>query len=141
MDQAAFYEFLSGYRYGVVSSVASDGSPQSALVGIAITPKLEIIFDTVKATRKYPNLIARPRCSLVIGWGGEQTVQYEGLAYEPEGDALEQFQELYFKTWPDGPTRLSWPGIVLMAVKPVWLRYSDFLSMPPHVAELRLAQS
>jgi len=90
MDQKAIHSFMSGFRYGVVSSIAADGSPQSALVGIAVTPQLEIIFDTVKSSRKYPNLIARPRCSLVVGWGGEQTVQYEGLAAEPAGAELER---------------------------------------------------
>jgi hypothetical protein len=47
------------------------------------TPKPEIIFDTVPSSRKYPNLIARPVCSFVVGWAGEQTVQFEGHATEP----------------------------------------------------------
>ncbi len=137
MDQVAIYAFMAGYRYGVVSSVAKDGSPQSALVGIAVTPQLEIVFDTVKSSRKYPNLIARPRCSFVVGWGGEETVQYEGLAIEPHGAELERFQQAYFATWPDGPSRLSWPGIAYFAVKPLWVRYCDYLQSPPLVIELR----
>lgn len=57
-------------------------------MGIAITPELEIIFDTVKSSRKYPNLVARPSCAFVAGgWGAtEQTVQYEG-----EGDTRIHF--------------------------------------------------
>jgi hypothetical protein len=106
-------------------------------MGIATTPQLEIIFDTVKSSRKYPNLIARPACSFVIGgWGAsEQTVQYEGEALELQLPELELHQEIYFKTWPDGPARMSWPGIVYFVVRPVWIRYSDFDQNPPIVQE------
>ncbi len=137
MDRPEVFAFMSRFRYAVVSSIAPDGSPQSALVGIAVTPQLEIVFDTVKSSRKYPNLVARPRCSFVVGWGGEQTVQYEGLALEPEGVELKQCQDAYFEVWPDGPSRLSWIGIAYFAVKPLWVRYSDFLHSPPLVTELR----
>ena len=137
MDQGAVYAFMAGFRYGVVSSIAKDGSPQSALVGIAVTPQLEIVFDTVKSSRKYTNLIARPRCSFVVGWGGEETVQYEGIAIEPQGAELQRFQQAYFAVWPDGPARLAWPGIAYFAVKPLWVRYCDYLQSPARVVELR----
>ena len=42
MDKATLYSFMTRARYGVVSSLAADVSPQSALVGVAITPDLEI---------------------------------------------------------------------------------------------------
>ena len=85
MDRIALHSFMARHRYGVVSSTSGDDTPQSALVGIAITPDLEIIFDTVKSSRKYRNLIARPACSFVVGWAGEQTVQFERHATEPNG--------------------------------------------------------
>jgi general stress protein 26 len=139
MDREAIYAFMKQHRYGVVSSISQDGSPQSALVGIATSPELEIIFDTVKSSRKYPNLIERPRCSVVIGWSGEQTLQYEGIAEEPTGAALQRYQEVYFAVWPDGLARLSWPGIAYFVVHPRWIRYSDFDQNPPAIRELRLA--
>jgi len=138
MDRAAIYAFMKKHRYGVVSSISRDGSPQSALVGIATSPDLEIIFDTVKSSRKYPNLIKHPGCSFVIGWSGEQTLQYEGIAEEPEGAALQRYQEVYFATWPDGLARLSWPGIAYFVVHPRWIRYSDFDRSPPLIWELAL---
>ena len=61
VDRPFLHSFMTKHRYGVVSSQAADGTPQSALVGIATSPDLEIIFDTVRSSRKYPNLIARPR--------------------------------------------------------------------------------
>jgi hypothetical protein len=133
---------MKQFRYGVLSTVGRGGAPQSALVGIAVTPGLEIVFDTVKSSRKYPNLIARPACSFVVGgWAGEQTVQFEGIAFEPQGEELKNYQEAYFAVWPDGPARLSWPGIVYFAVKPRWMRFSDFDQSPPLIVEMNFPLS
>jgi hypothetical protein len=134
--QSFLHSFLVRYRYGVVSSLSSQGSPQSALVGIAVTPELEIVFDTVKSSRKYPNLIQRPSCSMVVGWSGEQTAQMEGTAFEPKDLELRRYQDVYFATWPDGPERLSWPGIAYFVVRPKWIRYSDYDQTPPQIEEI-----
>src|SRR5260370_36309738 len=99
MDKSAIYALMMQHRYGVVSSISRDGYPQSALVGIATSPELEIIFDTVKSSRKYPNLIERPRCSFVIGWAWEQTLQYERIAGEAKGAGVEREQEGYVCVW------------------------------------------
>jgi pyridoxine/pyridoxamine 5'-phosphate oxidase len=123
-------------KLGIVSSLGPDGAPQSALVGIATSPDIEVVFDTVKSSRKYGNLVARPRCSLVVGWSGEQTVQLEGVAEELAGAELERLQAVYFAAWPDGPTRLSWPGITYFVIRPRWIRYSDFAQDPPLIVEL-----
>ena len=138
MDRVALHSFMSQHRYGVVSSMAANGTVQSALVGIAVSPELEIIFDTVKSSRKYPNLIARPACSFVVGWSGEQTVQFEGIAVEPQGHELKRYQEMYFAVWPDGPLRMTWPGLTYLVVVPRWIRYSDFDQRPPLIEEMTL---
>lgn len=135
MTEGDLYRFIAQCKLGVLGTIGSTHTPQSALVGIAVTPQLEIIFDTVKSSRKYGNLIARPACSFAIGWAGEQTVQYEGEAEEPSGASLERYQRVYFHAWPDGPSRLSWPGIVYFVVRPKWIRYSDFDQNPPFIRE------
>jgi hypothetical protein len=136
MDRKDIYSFMARQRYGVVSSVSPDGVSQSALVGIAVTPELEIIFDTLNSTRKYRNLCEHPRCSFVVGWEGERTVQYEGVATEPNGAELERFQETYFAVWPECLAHLSWPGITYFVVTPKWIRYSDYDQNPPLIEEL-----
>ena len=137
MTEADLYAFIATHKLGVLGTTCHADTPQAALVGIAITPQLEIVFDTVKSSRKYPNLIARPACSFVIGgWGdGERTVQYEGVAEELKSPELERDQETYFKAWPDGPARMSWPGIVYFVIRPTWIRYSDFDQNPPLIRE------
>ena len=134
-DKAAIHSFMARSRFGVLSSISSDGMPQSALVGIAMTTELEIIFDTVKSSRKYPNLSQNPSCSFVVGWDGEQTVQFEGIAREPQGEELRKYQEAYFAVWPDGPARMSWPEIAYFVVRPTWLRYCDYNQSPPLIEE------
>ncbi len=70
MNRAALHSYMSRARYGVISSLAGDGSPQSALVGIALGPELEIVFDTLKKTRKYAQPDCAPClfCCAVVEW-------------------------------------------------------------------------
>lgn len=137
MDKSGVQQFLTGQKLGVLGSISHEGSSQAALVGIAVTPELEIIFDTVSSSRKFRNLTARPRCSFVVGWTGEVTVQLEGTAFQPQGAELARYQQIYFATWADGPARLSWTGITYFVVRPKWIRYSDFDQNPPLIEEFR----
>ncbi len=137
MTKAEIYAFLASQRLGVVSSISAAGQPQSALVGIAVTPDLEIIFDTVTMSRKYGNLVAQPVCSFVIGCQGETTVQYEGIAQELSGADLVRYKRIYFAAFPDGPERESWPGIVYFVVRPTWVRFSGYDQRPPLIEETR----
>ena len=137
MTRSELHAFLRTQKLGVLGTIGPDGAPQSALVGIAVTEQLEILFDTVRGSRKYPNLIARPECSFVIGgWGArEQTVQYEGDAEELNPPDLERYREIYFETYPDGRARMNWTGITWFVVRPRWIRYSDFDQNPPLIQE------
>lgn len=139
MTKAELFGFMSVRKLGVVGSISLEGEPQSALVGIAVTEELEIIFDTLDNSRKYRNLVADSKACFVIGWEGEQTVQYEGDAFLPKGDDLKRYKQIYFATWPDGPARQSWPGIAYFVVRPRWIRYSDFDRTPPLIEEQSFA--
>jgi general stress protein 26 len=126
--------FLQKNRLGVLSTVSQEGDPQSAVVAIVVTDGLDVLFDTVKDSRKWRNLQADPRISFVVGWENERTVQYEGVAEEPKGEELEWVQKIYFGVYPDGVSRLKWPGITYFRVRPKWIRYSDFNS-PGEIVE------
>lgn len=125
-------------RLAVQATVGAGAAPQAALVGIAVTDAFELVFDTLDTSRKLPNLRRNPRVAFVIGgWldGEERTVQYEGVADEPRDDELARIKAAYFETWPDGPSRETWPGIVYVRVRPTWIRYSDFGQTPPTIVE------
>jgi len=136
MDRATVCSFMQGQRYGVVSCVSRGGEPQSALVGVVTTVEMEIIFDTVKTSRKYANLIEHPACSFVMGWADERSLQFEGVAMEPTGSEHRRCQEIYFAAWPDGPARMNWPEIAYFVVQPRWIRYSDYGQTPPLIEEI-----
>ena len=126
MDVEEVFRFMNGERLGVLATVGEDGRPEAAVMGIAVTPALEIIFDTVKSSRKYPNLKQNPRVAWVVGCTTEVTVQYEGEAKELEGEELAKYKKTYFATYPDGPVREKWPGITYFVVRPKWVRYCDY---------------
>jgi hypothetical protein len=67
LTREEIHEFVHARKLAVVSSIGPGGEPQSALVRIAISPQLEIVFDTVRSSRKYLNLKADPRVALVVG--------------------------------------------------------------------------
>jgi hypothetical protein len=56
MDKQLLLQFLDACGLGVLSSLG------------AITPELEIIFDLVEKSRKFPNIARDPRVAFLIGW-------------------------------------------------------------------------
>ena len=136
MTRAELIEFLQTQKWAVVSSVAESGAPQAAVVGVAVTEKMELVFDTLGSTRKAMNLRRDGRVAVVMGWDEGQTVQIEGVADEPTAAELERLRRTYFAKFPDGPTRLAWPGLTYFRVRPTWVRYSDFRGAAPVVVEL-----
>ncbi|MBI3723887.1 pyridoxamine 5'-phosphate oxidase family protein [bacterium] len=139
MTRSELLSFLRTHGLAVQASVSPASTPQAAVVGIAVTDDLEIIFDTLDTTRKLANLRKNPRIAFVIGGllpGDERTVQYEGLADTPSGLELERLKRVYFQVYPGGRERERWPGIAYVRARPTWIRYSDFNKNPPEIVEL-----
>jgi pyridoxine/pyridoxamine 5'-phosphate oxidase len=126
LTKSFLFDYIKKYRFAVISTLSSDGFPQSAYVGFAITADLTIIFDTATDSRKYRNLLADPRISLVIGGEDEQTIQYEGLAQRPGTRLSHELMETYFAVFPEGRQRVSSENIAYFVVRPRWIRYSNF---------------
>src|SRR6185295_2242878 len=143
MDAKELLEFLRRHRLAVQASVSATNGPQAAVVGFAVTDQFEIVFDTLDSSRKARNLRQNSRLALVIGGsndGEEQTVQYEGIADEPSGADLERLKQVYYAAYPDGPSRLSWPGLIYVRVRPTWIRYSNYSVDPPEIVEFSAQQ-
>jgi hypothetical protein len=101
--------FLRQHRVAVQASVSDAGGAQAAVVGIAVTDRFEIVFDTLSSSRKAQNL-------------------------------LERLKQAYYKVYTDGPSRLTWPGLIYVRVGPTWVRYSDYTVDPPQIVEFTAEQ-
>lgn len=135
MDRAELLTFLRRHRVAVEASVHPAGGPQAAVIGVAFTDRLEVVFDTVASTRKYTNLRADPRIALVVS-SDDETAQIEGLADFPTGAELDHIRAAYFLVYPDGRDRLAWPGITHVRVRPTWIRFTSYRSDPPRIVTL-----
>jgi pyridoxine/pyridoxamine 5'-phosphate oxidase len=134
MTRGELLKLMRGAREWVVATEHADGSPQAAVVGVAVTDRLELVFDTLGDTRKCSNLRRDPRVALVM-WAGDRTVQVEGLADEPQGEERQRVRAAYYARFPDGPEREGWDGITWVRVRPQWVRCTDFSGPDPEITE------
>jgi pyridoxine/pyridoxamine 5'-phosphate oxidase len=136
MTKEFLYQFIIKNKLAVLSTVSGMQQPEAALVGIAVTTELHLVFDTVSTSRKYQNLVNNPSVALVIGWDKEQTLQYEGQAKIHDPTEPDDFLETYFRVFPDGRERkATWKDLVYFHVVPKWIRYSDF-NEPQRIEEM-----
>src|SRR5690348_11181932 len=135
-------EFMRANPLATVATISADGAPEAAVVGVAASDKLELVFDTLDTSRKFLNVKREARVAAVFGAAGayrsghhdERSLQYEGVADVPSGEELTRVQEsIYFKQFPDGRARMKWAYIAYVRVKPSWIRYSDYNVSPPRI--------
>jgi len=124
--QSETYDFIKARRYGVVSTVSKDHAPEAAFVGLAINPDLELMFETLVTTRKYENLKRDPRVAIVVGGDDGKTLQYEGIADEPDEYGRSAFKNIYYEILPENRGHEGWPGLTYIRVRPRWIRLSDY---------------
>ena len=127
--------FIKKNKLAVVSTVSSDGSPQSAVVEFGELEDLTIIIDTLKTSRKYTNLSFNKNASIVIGWDDDITVQVDTVAVELSGKELEKAKQAYFAKNQRAKEWETMANIAYFAFKPKWLRYSDVSKQPWTVEE------
>lgn len=138
--------FMRANPLATVATISAEGAPEAAIVGMAVSERLELVFDTLDTSRKFLNAKHEARIAAVFGAAGayvsgkhdERTLQYEGVADIPDGEELTRVQEeIYFRQFPDGRSRMKWAHIAYVRATPVWIRYSDYNVSPPRIVELR----
>jgi hypothetical protein len=138
VNSARLLEFLRQHRLAVQASVSTVSHPQAAVIGIAVTDRFEIVFDTLATTRKVDNLRRNSKLALVVGGlteGDERTAQIEGDADEPGGAELERLKAAYFSVYPESRSHLEWRGLTYVRVRPTWIRYTDYNVKPAQIVE------
>ena len=138
VTKSFIYNYIRQHTLAVIATVSNEHAPEAAVIGIAVSEQLEIIFDTLRSSRKYQNLSVNPKIALVIGWGND-TMQYEGVARELIGESAGQMKEVYFSVFEEGRAReAASPDITYFKVSPSWIRYSNYES-PGSITEMQLA--
>src|SRR5258708_4036336 len=84
----AVFDLAQTKRDLLVSTVDESGVAEAAVMGFALTPANEVVFDTLSTSRKAVNLARNPAAALVIGWDDNISLQIEGVARRPVGDDL-----------------------------------------------------
>ena len=120
----------------MVISTKTDDYPESANVEFG-NDGLTLIFDTSTASRKFKNIQASPKVSVVIGWDEHEnkTVQYHGIAEVLAGTELEHLKEVYFAKSPEAQKWENTQGNVYIKVSPKWVRMTDLNTDPWTISE------
>lgn len=137
-DQKTIQQFLRSQPLATLSTVGSNGAPESALVAFLELENFEIVFETFYDARKYANLSKNPAVALVTGWDPDThiTFQYEGAATEiPEKETETYIQLFLQKDTPCTEIFLRNPKVRLFKIAPTWLRYSDYTGDAPRIVE------
>lgn len=138
MNSVDLKSFVDAHRWAVQTSASYTGVPQAALIGIAMTDRNEIVFDTLSTSRKAANLRDNPQLAMVIGgWEDDdpRTLQIEGDVDFPVGEELERIKLAYYAVFADGLSRLDWPELIYVRMTPRWARFADYLAEPPDIHE------
>jgi nitroimidazol reductase NimA-like FMN-containing flavoprotein (pyridoxamine 5'-phosphate oxidase superfamily) len=116
---------LHTQRLAVLSTQMS-GRPYSNLVAFAATADLkDILIATTRATRKYANVTAEPRVSLLIDdrsneetdFGETSAVTVLGTAAEVVGPEREQYLQVYLNKHPYLSEFVNSPSCAFIRVK------------------------
>lgn len=128
-------DFLKGETYCVISTVSSSSASESAYVAFSENDKLEVTIGTSKKSRKFQNIISNPNVSIVFGFGGQTTLQYEGVARVLAGEELEKVAANHYQKHPGAVKYEKDPSQTYLLVQPVWARITK--SGPVVLEEMR----
>ncbi|WP_448003416.1 pyridoxamine 5'-phosphate oxidase family protein [Agromyces bauzanensis] len=138
MDRRQLIEYVRSQRWGVVSTLGTDGRPQAAHLAIAATGRGELAFDAKPESRKIANLRRDPRIAVVVGGADGTTLQCEGIADFPEGDDLLRCVDAYLERFPEFAESIRSGTVVVVRVTPTWARYGDYRTESPILVEIPL---
>ena len=92
-------ELIDGKNFATVATIQPDGAPQASVVWVKRDGD-DVLFSTVKGRRKYANLSADPRISVVITdvANAYEYVEIRGAASitdDPNAELIEELAQKY----------------------------------------------
>ena len=138
MDRSGLVEYVRSQGDGVITSLGPDGRPQAAYLAITATDVGELVLDARASSRKVANIQRDPRVAVVVGGSDGTTLQCEGLADIPQGQARERCAAAYVVAFPAFAASVSDPGVVVIRITPTWARFGDYRG-PVRVVDVALS--
>ena len=132
-DRPSITAFVRREGRGVVATVTQQGRPEAALVGLAALPDGTLIFNSEVKARKIQNLAANDLVAVVVGVGGDVSVQFEGTATITDSEERQAYGSAYDRQFPG--SRALHDDFTVVAVHPSWVRVYDASSAPAVVTE------
>jgi len=92
-------ELIDGKNFATVATIQPDGAPQASVVWIKRDGD-DVLYSTVKHRRKYANLVADPRTSVVI-YEADNPYEYleirgtVAITDDPDGALIEELSRKY----------------------------------------------
>jgi len=128
--------FLKSHSAGVLATASLEGQPHASAVYYVCDDAFDIYFLTLLSSRKRAAIGANPRVAFTVGSQDvPQTLQIEGMASEMqhEDDLSAHVADLVKvltsnSTYYAPITKLDPSTVVLMHIKPTWIRWADYTS-------------
>jgi hypothetical protein len=134
MAPADLRAFLRAQQWAIEATVTVLGVPQAAVIDVAITDSLELIFDTLTTPRKHTTSSTTHGLHLLLV--RVTHVRRRLRAWQIAQMALTWSGfENYLAQFADGRERTKLPTIANWRVRPTWIRFSDFNADPPVIIE------
>jgi general stress protein 26 len=130
--------FVRAQGDGVVSTIGTDGSPQSAYLAVAATDLGELVLDARPSSRKVTNILRDPRAAMTIGGRDGATLQCQGTADLPKGGDLERCITAYLRAFPQFADSIA-GDVVVVRVRIEWARYGQYLGKEFTLTDVDLA--
>ncbi|MCE9541068.1 pyridoxamine 5'-phosphate oxidase family protein [Candidatus Kaiserbacteria bacterium] len=137
-------DFLKSHKTGVLSTASLEGQPHASAVYYMCDDDFNIYFVTLITSRKFAAIKANPKVAFVVGRQDvPQTVQLEGTAEEityneEKSQRVADLVEILTSNSAYYPpiAQLDRSEIVVVWVKPLWLRWADYAAFKSGTSEV-----
>lgn len=135
MNKQKIDDFLRKNDLCVLATASKSGKPQAAVLAYVFKDNSLYVFTEI-STRKYQNIVENNQVSVVVGgFKDDPTVQLDGTIIELSlGEGIKT-KESVLNLHPEWKGYFDSPDGRWFAIKPSWMRYSNFSVNPPEIEE------
>lgn len=134
-DKKDLLLMLKNNKLSILSTASLSGKTESAIMAMVVKDDFTILMSTEPTSRKMINIKSNPQVSVIIGGlNNDPSVQIDGQIKILNEEETSEACNYMLVARPE----LKEYGIetaTIMAITPLWMRYSDFSKNPPEIIE------